>query len=322
MADYAYQEWRNHNSQRNYPFADDISLMSEEGIALRNDVFIDGFFYPIDIHAPLYLSKIDIANQRILVSAGGKVVADATIVPGNVLDFYDTHGRQIGMLIKTDEFKFIGSDMTFKENTGQFAAACVMPQNQPGVRGFMMPGGDIITGEVTFEGIDGVNIDSYINGDGKHILRISAVGEQEPPGCVDLPDPLTCIIINNGGQGSLILSQSGSEILIGHRAELYDVCDNKDKLPNEDGDLPNPGGDPCVEEEEEDCDPNPPPPTGECPDEPGFFYISAAGTLLRATPYIGEELAGAALLDYIYNPVLPPRQAQGLIISLRGQEVN
>lgn len=322
MPDHAYQEWRNINSQRNFPFADDATLMSIDGITLSTSVFIDAFFYPMDITEPLYLSRINVPDNILEISADGQLVASAEMV-GTVADFYDEDDRHIGTLIASDDFSLLTDEIQFTSVTAPFAAACVMAQNQPGVRGFQLPNGDIVTGEVTFQGIDGVRIDSYVSGDNQ-ILRISAVGVQSTPECIDLSPPIECIDVNQVNNGSLMISRLDNHIILAHRSALDEVCTDKLALPDDEGNLPLQPDDPCdPPPPAPPCDPNPPwTGPGACPSDPQYYFFSAGGDLLTITPYLGAELAGSALLDYIYNPLLPPRQSQGLRIALRGQEVS
>ena len=319
MAAPNYTEWRNDNFMRVFPFADDMMLTSVDNYRLPRSVFLDAFFYPIDITGNLYLSEISIHNSRMTVSDSSGEIATAQFTPGDrTINFYDSYDRHIGTAVVSDDFDNISNELVFTASSTLFAAACVSAQNQAGVRGFLLPDGTAVAGEVIFEGIDGIVVDSRIE-DGKNILRINAIGVQELPDCVDLADPVQCIDVNQLNAGSLTISRIDTSIFLAHRSELDEMCTNKDKLPDDDGNLPGDNEDPCDPDPPPGpCPPNPPwTPPGLCPTDPAFYYITALGSLMKIESYTGND-GGVELLEYIDDPQLPPKGQQGLKISLRG----
>jgi len=315
-----YIEWRNANAQRNFPFADEQTLMATSLYSLSNSVILDAFFYPVNLEGALYLSGISTQESTIKISDDNGVVASAAFTAGQtVMDFYDDYDRHIGTMLVSDDFENLSDDLVFTADTTAFAVECVAAQNQPGVRGILMPDGVLISGDVVFQGDDGMLIDSYTDA-GKNILRISARGVQDIPECVDLADPIKCIDVNQVNAGSLTISRSGANIYIAHRSQLEDVCTTKEYIPDDEGNLTGNHDDPCLDPPTPDsCPPNPSwTPPGACPSDPSSYTVTGLGSLFQVEPHTGDELAGASLLDYIYNPLLPPKTRQGLRLSLRG----
>jgi hypothetical protein len=63
MDDTAYIEWRNQNSYRKYPFADDMLLVTAAGLKLADDVFVDAMFFPVNPNGNLFVQSISVSQK-------------------------------------------------------------------------------------------------------------------------------------------------------------------------------------------------------------------------------------------------------------------
>lgn len=325
MIDVVNIEWRNENRLRRYPFADGASLLSDDGRTLSDSAFLDAMVYPFAA-GTIYLSRIDTVNAVVQLSAGGVMIAEAAIVPGgDVLEFLDSYGRRIGTMIAGPGLVEVAGTATFAEDAAPLCQACVLQQVQESVNGFLLPDGTIVSGNVIFAGVDGVRIVTYTDVDGVRVLRLDAVGVPDVPDCVDLPDPIKCIDVRQAEESDLTISRDGAHILIGHRSELAEVCTNRDRLPADDGTLPlNTPCDPCATwpcPPEGPCPPVPPGPgPGSCPPDPQRYFISVVGDLAIIEPHFGAGMAAQVMIDDAASGNLPAREAQGVLLRLRGVE--
>jgi hypothetical protein len=162
-----FPEWRDENSHRNYPFADEATLTSDKGNVLPNNMFLDGRLYPIGADPELYLSSIDIYGNIVTVAIGDSkqlVVAQATfdyLTPPELLEFTDQYGRPAGVLVSTPEqlrllpALFTGT-VAFSFEQTAFAASAIIPQPQPGVRGILLDDGAFFSEDVYLIGVKGI----------------------------------------------------------------------------------------------------------------------------------------------------------------------
>lgn len=164
-------EYRNQNNRRHYPFADNVTLADSDGIALPVDFLIDAFLYPIDLANGLHVSRISITSRKIYFAdtVTGKehgvatlpAVASAVYVYEPVSPF-----RQIGTAVFGVGLAsaLIGStERIFAPGATELTPTAYIPLNQTGVRGFVLEDGSLITGNVIFEGENGVVINSQVN---------------------------------------------------------------------------------------------------------------------------------------------------------------
>lgn len=316
-----YDEWRTRNEQRRYPFADDALLTDTvTGRRLPDSVFIDGMFYPINSSGQLYLSSIIVSEGRAYISDSTGVVATATIA-GDTLSFYDDYGRLIGILVAGRGFASVDSDMRFIEATAPIAQACIFAQNHNCLNGVLLPDGTLLTGQIFWEGENGVQVTTeYL--DGVPVIRLDAVGISELPSCLPLTDPIKCIKVQQTGTGgALAISQVDNTILFATPYALQDFCGMFPMLPDSDGNLPI-SKDACIPPIPIVC-PAPPPFTGICPSlrYADYFIWPATDTiglsLIQSEPAFSQETATAfALASGGVN--LPPRPKQGIKLYMKG----
>jgi hypothetical protein len=184
MSKVAFNDWRAENEQRNYPFADDATLEGSS-LSLAKALFIDGRLYPIGGDETLYLGQVSRSGSTITftistetagaLATGSYDVAD--IPASGEIAFHDSYGRPAGMLLSSETalqaFSGLNSgDYTFLPAEARFATAVVVPQPDTCFRGFILPDGELVTGDVWIVGEDGVVIR---NDDGA--LRVDMIGD-------------------------------------------------------------------------------------------------------------------------------------------------
>jgi hypothetical protein len=270
-------EYRNQNSRRKYPFADDMSLLDKEKVALPIDFIVDAYMYPINLMQlhnrdllwqsgdifglRIYMSKIDLGAGNIYFNGveSGELYGVAEFTQGDLTaNIYEAAGyhRQIGILVFGDGMSQIYQGLTVREflpwNT-QLCPAVFAELKQVGLRGFVLEDGTLITGGVIFEGQDGITIKSYIDGDGKQVLKFDVPGVVPPSSACDNPCGLIktlCFQRRPGSSFMICQYQDNSLSLSSYGFTLDDICaaQKSKNLPDKDGNLPNKpktGDDPC-----------------------------------------------------------------------------
>lgn len=185
MSNVVFNDWRTDNAARNYPFADDATLIGDD-LTLSQSLFIDGRLYPIGGGPQLYLKHVTrdgsdiefaIATEAAgILATGGYDVTD--IPASGEIAFHDVYGRPAGMLLSTADslqaFSGLNSG-TYEFIVAQtrFATAVVVAQPAVGVRGFILPSGELMTGDVWLVGEDGVVL--RVDDDGA--LRVDVIGD-------------------------------------------------------------------------------------------------------------------------------------------------
>jgi len=185
MSTIVFGDWRDDNQQRKFPFADD-ALLTNGTLEIPNSLFIDGRLYPIGGTEDLYLSSIEregsIISFAITAAGAGELAVggyDVTNIPENgEIAFYDAYGRPAGMLLSTETALEAFSGLStgtyeFISEQARFATVVVVPQPEVGVRGFILPSGETIFGDVWFVGENGVVVRKDTDGS----LRVDLIGD-------------------------------------------------------------------------------------------------------------------------------------------------
>lgn len=162
-------EWRDEQQYSRYPFADTASLLSDTGLSLPVDLFLDASLYPIGGQARTGITSIETGPREVRIHIGDAAQASRAVAefdplgPPDVLTLFDDLGRPAGTLVSTAValavFQTWGRGThTFTTGTAEFAASCVSPLPELGVRGFLLETGELLTGDVWFVGDSGVVI--------------------------------------------------------------------------------------------------------------------------------------------------------------------
>ena len=165
-----FPQFRDEQSDSKYPFADSATLVSANGlVSFAKDVFIDATFYPIGGGTAIYISRVDIAVNKVTIVA--RTVAPETVItaaydplnlpPSRILTFYDEYSRPAGVLVfNTDRiaelYQWGFGSYTFTRAATEIVATAFIPAQEPGVRALTVNGESFITGDVWLVGSGGV----------------------------------------------------------------------------------------------------------------------------------------------------------------------
>ena len=258
------QEYENQNARRRYPFADNASMLDTNGTELADDVLLDAHLYPlVPSGVGLYLSVLDTAQRTLTLRRTDNnteyATADIPETPGAASVFeVSGYNRQVGVLVFGPGVEFLYSGATVRTFTADalFCPTCLISLAQTGVRGYLLPDGTLITGDVVFTGQDGVLITSIADGS---VLRFDIIGTVDPlPELCDDGGPPICVIDAVRLPGSPFIIGAGGDantLVIGTFGyDLDDVCAaaKAKYLPSVDGTLP---GTASPTEVDQACDP-------------------------------------------------------------------
>lgn len=210
-----FQEWRDWAAESRYPFSDPSPVLAPGGASLPDACFVDAAFTPIGLVGPLRLSMLGTDSAEVSDSSG--VVGVCSDMSPAILVFEDAHGRSVGVLVKGGGYSPPGEDMVIEAPGGEFCATCVMPQNQPGVRGLLV-GDVLLTGDVAWLGASGLRCDSRWESDASGlvgVLRLSAWPDMLTRPCSLLPPPITCVAAAQVEGGPLTAVSAGGVVTLG-----------------------------------------------------------------------------------------------------------
>lgn len=341
-------EYRNENSRRHYPFADDVSLRDADGNVLSNDFLIDAFLYPIDMVGIPYMSKIDTDEHLIYISDSGTGlvvgVAEYDLAEDHAYVYEDMYERQIGVLVFGSGLSTLFMGRAIREFTAEATPLCpttYIPLNQLGVRGVVLPDGTLITGDIIFAGENGVEVTNTGT-----TLRIDLKGVMLPSQdeCGDDCPVITELCFHRLPGSLFHISQYTANTLAITTSDFSqeDICaaQKARTLPDVDGNLPmkpKTGDSPC--------EPAPTPPTPPVPgdeelvcyvmsDIGGKLYIIAPSAVGYTNPVSVKELEGMVMprrliqkhpvsdvskLDKLVNEFrIPPLATEGIELGFKG----
>lgn len=184
MARVTFNDWRENNKRRKYPFSDGVPA-SNNNTVIPDNLFFDGRLYPIGGNQDMYLNRITKTSSDItfaIRATGTDELATATVglsdIPENgEVAFFDSNGRAAGLLMSDPDVlqAFSGIDVgsySFFLSQTQFAAAVVVAQPETCVRGIVLESGEVMSGEVWLVGEDGIVLR---NEDGA--IRVDIIGD-------------------------------------------------------------------------------------------------------------------------------------------------
>ena len=151
-----------------FPFADRSTLLSETGMSLDPELFIDAMLYPPLNSDPLYLSGIAVTETTITYQVSGlfwaALVCGVTVAfDAIVVELFDPDGRHAGLMLidpsRLAQFRTwtLGSH-TFTTDAATFVATCVSPEKRLGVTGLADTAGNSESGDVWLVGERGVTL--------------------------------------------------------------------------------------------------------------------------------------------------------------------
>lgn len=188
-----FLEFRKEREQTNYPFSSRASLANRDGATIVQGTLLDLCLHPYGGREGAYLSRVDIDSGSctlVFGDAGSTARCSATfslVSPPDVVEVVDGHGTPAGVIVSETarlagfQAWAVGSH-AFDPPQTELCAGCVLPEPEPGLRGFLLDNGDIVAGDVVLLGDDGVVL-SFENAsedpceDGGQVLRVDVVGD-------------------------------------------------------------------------------------------------------------------------------------------------
>ncbi len=166
-----FPQWRKQNEPTKYPFSERATLTNTNNRVLTEGTFLDAALYPIGASAGLYMQSVQIDFQTVTItlSAPGQGVLATgefpLVTPPDQIVFTDSYGRPAGVLVSEGRrlglFQSWGVGLhEFLPEESEFAASCVFPTPEIGVRGIVLESGDVFVGDVWIVGDDGVVVRS------------------------------------------------------------------------------------------------------------------------------------------------------------------
>lgn len=198
------EEWRDKNVDRSFPFDDLTTRMNDAGLRILDEVFIDAVLYPITPNGPCFISSIERGTDRVIVrisSENEENIATATVLDSSgsdVLELRDIYNIPAGVLVVGPTGLSVLRSWAvgvYEFSMSQTRFAAVVHQYGPAiaVKGFILPDGSAVTGDVWLVGENGVELWEQ---DGA--IRIDVVGDplraiQE---CYDIDPAIAAQLIN------------------------------------------------------------------------------------------------------------------------------
>ncbi|NDD52295.1 hypothetical protein EBZ39_00185 [bacterium] len=192
-----FPQFRDEQSASRYPFADHSTLVSDTGLKIENDMFVDASFYGIDLNEQVYLSSITITSQTVTIIIGdinspARLVGEYDVLnpPDNgVVSFVDQYGRPGGMLLAAPAVRDNNGNIkqnsslsafavwaqgqhNFSADATEFVSTAVIPAKEPGLRALIPDTSQLQTGDVWLVGSNGI----VLRAEGEHVIRIDIIG--------------------------------------------------------------------------------------------------------------------------------------------------
>lgn len=314
-----YTEYINQNSQRNYPFSDSATLKDSGGVSLPTDFIVDINMFVFNATGVPYIQSINVTENRIIFAVDGTVCGFADMDGSTEIAIYDSEDfmRQIGVVVFGAGLSSFNTGMAhvYASNATSLCVTAWFNLKQAGVRGFLLEDGTLVTGAVTFEGRNGINVLSYVLNTGwfessRNVIKISADGaiSNIAPAGDCLGVPIKCIRLINNGTAAVVASdyESESGTTVGIIAlspvgyDLTNLCPAK-KTPDEDGNPYN-KTDICVP-------PTPPGPVPVippsdimvCPINGSFMFLAPSTGSIINPIVVSLEPAVAPVIAHMYN---------------------
>lgn len=188
--------WRDELNSARYPFDDLATLVGDNDEFIPAELFVDAVLHVIGGDDTLYISQIDVESNSVTLTIGTETTpALATGVfdlldPPGIVSLEDELERPAGMLIANQPALGIFQAWeqgvhTFQPEATRFSVAVTVPLSEPGVRGFLLDSGELVTGEVFLVGDNGIVLSHEIktstgpNGETEEYteIRVDVVGD-------------------------------------------------------------------------------------------------------------------------------------------------
>lgn len=129
-------EFENENRYRNYPFSQDSTFLSENGVKLGENVFVDAILYPFGAKGRLYLSELNVDSRNLTINDDNGPVLHGKIVGSDKkIELLDNFGRHSGTIVcgTAGDECFSYGNLTFPSTALMFVTSVCVPLYTPGV---------------------------------------------------------------------------------------------------------------------------------------------------------------------------------------------
>ena len=160
-----YPAWKATNAERNYPFADGATLTNGTD-TIPVGMFLDAHLNPVGGQARQYLSRVTVAtgSLTLAVSDDNGELATGSFDPASppaTLALLDSYERSAGVFVlDSDEAALLGGwsigAHAFTPAATSFVCSVTQAVPEEEVRGFILPEGDFLAGDVWLVGGQGV----------------------------------------------------------------------------------------------------------------------------------------------------------------------
>lgn len=180
-----FPEFRDEFEFTRYPFADGATLVaSNTSQEIEKDTFLDASLYIIGALEQVHISSVDVTPRLVTIWFSDRLNRNLAstsfdpLDPPVELEVQDAHDRPAGVLV-SDAIRlsrFSAWDSTthnFPIQATEFAASCVIPTPEAGVRGVLTEEAEMLAGDIWLVGDNGV----VLREDGDCVIRVDIVGD-------------------------------------------------------------------------------------------------------------------------------------------------
>ncbi len=188
-----FLEFRKEREQTNYPFSTRAALVNRDGATILQGTILDLCLHPYGGREGAYLSRVDVdADSCTLVfgDAGSAERCSTTfslVSPPAEAQVVDGNGLPAGVVV-SEPVRLAGlqslglGSHAFDPADTEVCAGCVISEPEPGLRGFLLDDGSVVSGDVVLLGDDGVvleveNASEDACEDGGQIIAVHVVGD-------------------------------------------------------------------------------------------------------------------------------------------------
>lgn len=161
------QEWRQENQATAYPFTWNSSLKSQDSRVLLEGTLLDAVISPVGGQAGLGITQVLVTNETITITIGDKADRQrcsgtfSLTNPPDSVELFDVYNRPAGLLV-SEALRLVSLQSwglgahNINPGNAEFVASVCCPTPEVGLRGFLLPDGTVVSGEVWLVGDAGV----------------------------------------------------------------------------------------------------------------------------------------------------------------------
>lgn len=195
MTRITHPEWRDQNENTPYPFADNATLVDQEGNEIPIGTFLDASIYPVGSSGVMHLSKISVSQDVATLWIGDAATETlcygevSLVQPDDLVTLFDAYDRPAGVLVSESLRLAVFQGWTqgehlFDSDAAEFVPRVCHSRPEVGLTGILLDDGSLMTGDIWIVGDDGIIVreDEVEVRDGcdtvtRRVIRIDVVGD-------------------------------------------------------------------------------------------------------------------------------------------------